>query len=808
MLTVQIALDKLDLGTDKIFDYAVAPCDSDKAKVGVRVVVPFGRGNRGRNGIIVGVTDKQSDIPLKTVQQFSDDEPLLNDELGKLAEYISDKYFCSRYDAIKTMLPVATRIKCEEYCYAVRNIQIPAELEECYNYLLKEKRVALDEFRRRFLSDVTKLEACGAMKIDYVCGANCNDAFVKAVSMSVSAEEAQEYLSSLGTSIKAKHEKVLDILTGIEKVPLNELCYLAGVSRSVIDTLEKRGIVSVYDIEIYRDPYKQKKQNVSKEEIVLSDSQKNVFEGLKKLYDDKDAHCALLYGVTGSGKTLVYIKLIEYAIAKGGNVILLVPEISLTPQLTDRMTAYFGENVAVLHSGMSMGERYDQWKRVKKGLARIVLGTRSAIFAPFDKTTLIIMDEEHEGTYKSDITPRYHARDIAKFKTAYNKGLLLLSSATPSIESYSAAKSGRYELFELSDRFGNAKLPSVVISDMTKSLKDGNSSLFGKGLKDAITETLSKGEQVILFHNRRGYNTFIGCGDCGSVVTCPNCSISMTYHNANKLLMCHYCGYTQEITNECATCGGMNIRYLGAGTQKIDEEIKKLFPSARTVRMDLDTTNYKMAHEKILGDFAKGDYDILIGTQMVTKGLDMENVTLVGVLNADMMLFSDDFRCSEHAFSMLTQVIGRAGRAHKSGNAVIQTYNPENRIIALAAAQDYKEFYESEIGFRKMMTYPPYCDICQFIITGKDAEATSKGAKMFCDRLHKAFVDNGVRNVILYPSLPSALLKISGKYRYRILLKCKNTLQLRQILRKSVVGFKKENPSVTLVCDMDPQMII
>ena len=808
MLTVQIVLDKLDLGTDKVFDYAVAPCDSDKAKVGVRVVVPFGRGNRGRNGIIVGVTDKQRDIPLKTVLQFSDDEPLLSDELGKLSEYISDKCFCSRYDAIKTMLPVATRIKCEEYCYAVKGADVPAELEKCYDYLLKENCVTLDELRKRFSSDVTKLEMCGAMKIEYVCGTNCNDAFVKAVSLCVSYDEAQQYLMSLGANIKGKQEKVIDILSGIEKVPFNELCYLAGVSRSVIDTLEKRGIVSVYEIEVYRDPYKDKKHTAQKEEIVLNHSQKSVFDGLKELYDDKNAECALLYGVTGSGKTLVYIKLIEYALSKGGNVILLVPEISLTPQLTDRMTAYFGENVAVLHSGMSMGERYDQWKRAKKGLAKIVLGTRSAVFAPFDETTLIIMDEEHEGTYKSDMTPRYHARDIAKFRTAYNKGLLVLSSATPSVESYSAAKSGRYKLFELPDRFGNAKLPQVIVSDMTKSLKGGNSSLFGEELKAAITDTLSKGEQIILFHNRRGYNTFIGCGDCGTVITCPNCSISMTYHNANKLLMCHYCGHIREIEHECATCGGNNIRYLGAGTQKIDEEIKKLFPCARTVRMDLDTTNYKMAHEKILGDFAKGEYDILIGTQMVTKGLDMENVTLVGVLNADMMLFSDDFRCSEHAFSMLTQVVGRAGRAQKNGKAIIQTYNPENRIISLAATQDYRSFYKSEIDFRKMMTYPPYCDICQFVITGTDAEITSKGAKSFCKMLQKSFIDNGVKNVILYPSLPSALLKISGKYRYRILLKCKNTLQLRQIIREEVVNFKKENSSVTLVCDMDPQMII
>lgn len=808
MLTAQIVLDKLDIGTDKIFDYAVAPCDADKAKVGVRVVVPFGRGNRGRNGIIVGVTEKQSDILLKTVQQFSDDEPLLSEELGKLAGYISDKCLCSAYDAIKIMLPVATRIKCEEYCHAVKGAEVPCELEKCYEYLLKENGVKLDELRKRFSSDVTKLETCGAMKIEYVCGTKCNDAFVKAISLCVSYEEAQEYLSSLGSNYKTKHEKVIDILTGIEKVPFNELCYLAGVSRSVIETLEKRGIVSVFPMEVYRDPYKQKKQETQKEEIVLSESQESVFDGLKKLYDDENAQCALLYGITGSGKTLVYIKLIEYALSKGGKVILLVPEISLTPQLTDRMTAYFGENVAVLHSGMSVGERYDQWKRAKKGLAKIVLGTRSAVFAPFDETTLIIMDEEHEGTYKSDITPRYHARDIAKFRTAYNKGLLLLTSATPSVESYSAAKSGRYKFFELSDRFGNAKLPEVIVSDMTKSLKSGNSSLFGEELKTAITDTLSKGEQIILFHNRRGYNTFIGCGDCGNVVTCPNCSISMTYHNANKLMMCHYCGYTREIVNECDVCGGSNIRYLGTGTQKIDEEIKKLFPSARTVRMDLDTTNYKMAHEKILGDFAKGDYDILIGTQMVTKGLDMENVTLVGVLNADMMLFSDDFRCSEHAFSMMTQVVGRAGRANKSGKAIIQTYNPENRVIALASKQDYKSFYENEIGFRRMMTYPPYCDICQFVVTGKDSEITSKGAKTFCEMLRNSFTDNAVKNVILYPSLPSALLKISGKYRYRILLKCKNNQQLRQILKETVIKFKKENPSITLVCDMDPQMIM
>lgn len=805
MLIAKVAVEKLSAAADREFDYAVLPEDVSKAKVGVRVVVPFGRGNHGRSGIILSLEESDAERKLKAVSEYSDAEPLLTSELTELSQYVSDRCFCSRYEVIKTMLPVATRVKCEEFIRPVAGVNVKPELRECYNRLCVYGCASYDEFRKSYGSLTVDLIDCGAARIEYVCGPKGNDSFVKGVSLAVSSEEAEEYIASLGASVRSKHERVLDILTGIDNIPFNELCYLAGVTRSVIETLEKRGIVEITDIELYRNPYKNKESS-EKPNITLSDEQSAVFEGLKELFDDDKAHCALLHGVTGSGKTLIYIKLIEYAISKNKNAILLVPEISLTPQLTDIMTSYFGSVVAVMHSGMSVGERYDQWKRVKRGLAKIVLGTRSAIFAPFDSTSLIILDEEHEGTYKSDMTPRYHARDVAKFRAAYNKGLLLLASATPSIESYSAAKSGRYKLFELTSRFGEAKLPEVIISDMVGSLKKGSSSIFGDKLLNAIRDRLSRNEQVILFHNRRGYNTFIGCGDCGHVFTCPNCSISMTYHSANKLLMCHYCGHTEEIPTKCSACGGNNIRFLGVGTQKVVEEIQRLLPDAKTVRMDLDTTNYKMAHEKILGDFATGKYDILIGTQMVTKGLDMENVTLVGILNADMMLFSEDYKCSETAFSTLTQVIGRAGRADKPGEAVIQTFNPENTIIKLAAVQDYKNFYDTEISFRKMMIYPPYCDLCQFIVSGSSQEKTAKGAQTLCEYLKNEFVTNNIKNVILYPSLPSALFKVSNKFRYRILLKCRNSAELRALIKAAVSKTLQENSGISVIADMNPQL--
>jgi len=801
------------MSIDREFDYIIPNKFADIVLPGSRVLVPFGRGNRHKEGIAIEICNQSLYSDLKEISSVVD--RVLTGEMVELVKYMKDRSFCGYYDAVKAMLPLALRLKYKEI-YSVGDIS-----KKTYNnlerkileYIAKNKKCSYDSLINKFGADIIDLieplKENGSIIVNKTISKKANDAFLKCASLKVSANEAADYINSRGNK---KHQKVLDILLSGDSVPVNELCYLAGVSTSVVSTLEKYGIIEVKNIEVFRSPYKNKFHRNEKEfkEIILNDEQLNAFNGLYELYEKDSAEVALLYGITGSGKTMIYMKLIDSVLSINGNVILLVPEISLTPQITDRFYERYGDKVAVMHSAMSMGERYDEWKRIKNGEVNIVIGTRSAIFAPFERIDLIIIDEEQESTYKSENSPRYHARDIAKFRAYKHSALLLLCSATPSVESYAYALSGKYHLFEVEKRFGESKLPSVHIIDLKEELKSGNRLIIGDFLRKEIEKNLKNGEQTILFLNRRGYNTFIGCKCCGYVMTCPNCSISMTYHSSNNLMMCHYCGYSQEPVSVCPSCREPGIRFLGTGTQKLEDEIHKLFPEAKIVRMDLDTTNYKMSHEKILGDFAKGNYDIMIGTQMVTKGLDIPNVSLVGVILADSMLFADDFRANERTFAMLTQVVGRAGRSHKPGRAVIQTYNPDNNILKLSKNQDYKAFFNEEILFRKMMKYPPFCDIYQIIFSGADEESVKNAAFTICEELKKQLISIQRKNVILYNPSSSAIFKINNKYRYKIIMKCKDDSVLRNILKELQISFYKEKAmkDISMIIDLNPQIIL
>lgn len=612
--------------------------------------------------------------------------------------------------------------------------------------------------------------------------------------------------ADIAQKLTPKQQSVVNLLSDVGAAEVNEICEFCSVGKSVLDNLVKYGICEYYKKEVFRNPYGNADSLVDRKDIVLSAEQEKAFLTYSDMLKNGGG-TGLLYGVTGSGKTQVYLKLIDEAVDMGKDVIVMVPEISLTPQALSIFHKRYGKKVAVFHSGLSLGERNDEYKRADCGEAKIVIGTRSAVFAPLHNLGLIVIDEEQEHTYKSERTPKYNAADAANFRCKYNKALLLLTSATPSVESYSAAVNGKYKLCELNERYGKSTLPQVITVDMKAEIKGGNKTPVSNTLKNLLEETLEKKKQAILLINRRGYNTFIACNDCGHVITCPNCSISLTYHSYNNSLMCHYCGYSKPLDNVCTECGSKNIRYSGYGTQRIEDEIERLFPQARIIRMDADTTSAKFSHQRIFDAFSNGEYDILIGTQMVAKGLDFPNVELVGVVNADNSLYDENYTANERSFDLITQVVGRSGRRNASGKAVIQTINPNNEIIEFASRQDYKAFYDSEINLRKLLTYPPFCDIYSVSFTSEDENKSALCAKEFFDvfvELNKTEYKNE-KFIVLGPS-PAKISKISNNYRHRLAIKCKNSKSVRRMLNDILqkIAKMKEYKEVTVGIDLNP----
>jgi primosomal protein N' (replication factor Y) len=611
--------------------------------------------------------------------------------------------------------------------------------------------------------------------------------------------------STQPVKLTPKQQSVYELLCDVGSAGVSEVCEFCSVGKGVLDNLVKYGICEFFEKEVYRTPYKNVSENGEMSPIDLSEVQQNAFNTYLKMMDTGGT--GLLYGVTGSGKTQVYLKLIDEAISRGKDVIVLVPEISLTPQMLYIFHSRYGKKVAVMHSGLSIGERTDEYKRADRGEAKIIVGTRSAVFAPVHNLGLIVMDEEQEHTYKSERTPRYNARDVANFRCRYNNALFLMTSATPSVESYSAAVKGKYVLCEINERYGDSKLPEIVTVDMKKEIAQGNKSPISKTLQSLIADNLDKHKQTILLINRRGYNTFIACNSCGHVITCPNCSISLTYHSYNNRLMCHYCGYSKPLDNVCPECGKNSIRYSGYGTQRIEDELERLFPDASVLRMDADTTSEKFSHQKLFDAFSRGDYDILIGTQMVAKGLDFPNVTLVGVVNADNSLYDESYLANERSFDLITQVVGRSGRRAEAGKAVIQTINPYNDVIEYASKQDYKSFFANEIQLRKLLTYPPFCDIYFISFICEDENKAALCAKSFFENLVELNKTDYVNEklIVLGPS-PSKISKLKNNYRYGLTLKCKNSKSVRKMLNDILknIGKIKEYKSVSVSVDLNP----
>ena len=811
-MIAKIAVSAANFAIDKPYSYHIP--EAMTVLPGQRVTVPFGRGNRRCEGVVLTVEDG-SEANLKAVEQVLDSEPVVSAYQLRLAAFVRDRYFCTFYDAVRAMLPAglwfqskSTVSLTEDRSWLDKTIK-NEDARAILGFLDDLGGQAEEHILKACIEDEERLHAALqyllrkkwiTAQADY--SRRLNDKTERIAVLASSPEEALEFASHRPKSA-AMQRAVLELLCSVGSVSVKELCYFTGASTATVNRLEKLGYLTLAERPVLR--CKEIKPAKLDGPLVLNEEQAKAFAELNRQRMEEDPGVALLYGVTGSGKTSVYIKLIQSCLAEGKSAMLLVPEIALTPQLLSTMAAYFGETVAVLHSSLSAAERYDQWKRVKNSEAKVVVGTRSAVFAPCENLGLLILDEEQEHSYKSENSPRYHAREVAIWRGAKEKALVLLGSATPSVESMYRARTGTYRLYELRHRFGGRKLPEVTIVDMREELKKGNDLSFSETLRDAIIDTHDAFRQTILLHNRRGNARALVCVDCREAPECPRCAVRLTYHSANNRLMCHYCGFSQPVPSRCPRCDGP-LKQIGTGTQRIQQEMDLIFPDYETARMDADTVSAVNTHETILEHFQNDNVPILVGTQMVAKGLNLPNVTLVGVLDADLGLYTDSFRAAETTFNMLTQVVGRAGRGDAPGLAVIQTMQPDHQVIRLAAKQDYDGFYEVEIQLRKLQNVPPFGDILTITFTGQEETAVLRGAAKFRDSLHSWLrqPDNAGKYVLLGPA-PCAVPKINYNFRYRLTLRGKLTKQLRGVVASLLQQFSQDklNRGVSAFADVN-----
>jgi len=812
-MIAKIAVSAATFAIDKLYSYAI-PQDMT-LQPGLRVMIPFGRGNRRVEGMVLGVEEGNAD-GLKMVERVLDEAPLLDAHLMNLAAFVRNRYFCTFYDALRAMLPAGL-------WYQMKNTY---RLTDDRSWQEKEPRNGNATAILRLLNDLggeapetalrNALEDEEAFQnaVQYLLRkkwveANAqpvpkaSDKTERIATLASSVEEALEYAAHRPKSA-AMQKAVLELLCSLGSVSVKELCYYTGASVPTVKRLEKLGYLTLTEKPVLRCTQIAPAQIDGP--LQLNRQQQAVFYGLLGQMQQQQPGVALLHGVTGSGKTSVYLKLIQSCLDSGRSAMLLVPEIALTPQLLSLMAAHFGKGVAVLHSSLSAGERYDQWKRVKSGDARVIVGTRSAVFAPGVQLGLIILDEEQEHSYKSENTPRYSAKEVAIWRGNREKAMVLLGSATPSIETMYRAKNGQYQLYTLPDRYNGKPLPRVQVVDMREELKNGNDLSFSHPLLDAIAETRGSGKQTVLFLNRRGNSRALVCVDCREAPECPRCSARLTYHSANERLMCHYCGFSRPVTQQCPACGGP-LKRIGVGTQKAQEELASVFPQITVQRMDTDTVTAANTHEQILEQFQKERTDVLLGTQMVAKGLNLPDVTLVGVLDADMSLYAGSYRAAETTFNMLTQVVGRAGRGDTAGQAVIQTMVPENPVLTLAAKQDYDGFYELESNLRRVQGYPPFGDLASVTFLGQNESQVLRGAAKFRDSLNSILKESayaGENCQVLGPA-PCAVPKINYNFRYRLTLRCVMTRNLRELIAHLLRQFMTDsaNRGVSAFADVN-----
>lgn len=744
--TVGVAVSNATFHFDKLYTYAVMPDQQDTVRLGSMVLVPFGRGSRARMGVVLACDAEPESAKLKFLFDVAPASACLTPELLRLVHFLKERTFCTYYEAVKAVIPYGAQYK-------------PTVAEDGVTPVLQKQLVRHTENAYKLVGTLPPKPRPTAKQLAAV-------------------------------ALLAGGERTLSALE--EK----------GISRAVLDNLCAKGVLECSKVNKSIDLYSS--IPLKNEPILLTEEQQAAYNALLPGLEDAAPHSALLYGVTGSGKTLVFLKLIEHCLQLGRRALVLVPEISLTPQMVLRLKSQFGKRVAVQHSALNHTERLLQWQMIQDGGADIVVGTRSAIFSPLENIGLVIIDEEQEHTYRSESAPRYSAHEVARQRAAENGALLLLASATPSTESYYAAQHGRTQLVRLTKRYGGNPLPKVQIVDMRAELASGNPREISLAMEDAIRYNLEAGKQTILLLNRRGYQTVAQCEDCREVLKCQKCSVPMVYHKSAHKLLCHYCGSQLDPPPaRCPACGG-KLQYRGFGTQKAEEELAKLFPEARVLRMDQDTTAAKDAHEKLLAKFARHEYDIMVGTQMVAKGLDFEDVTLVGVLGIDSLLFAQGFRAYETVFSLVTQVVGRSGRAKDPGFAIIQTTDPDNPVLNLAAAQDYDAFFEQEIAYRKLGLYPPFCGLCVVGFAGPKESEVARASARFAALLGRQAAKQPDLPLRVLGPTPGSIEKINDSYRYKLTVKCRNDRRFRDLIRETLTLYEQEKlpGKATVVVDL------
>ncbi len=776
---------------DKLYDYYIPEELRGTLTIGGFAAVPFGGGNRKQLALVSGLASASAYAELKPILAPACGSLVLSEEMIGLCLYMKEHFLCTVGDAVKAILPSAALTKVKDVYAAADGLSdfsaLTPRQEALFRYIKARGKVPeatiLKEQGPSSTVLLSKLTAMGYLTREAIF-AESRSVVVETVRLT-EAYEGWEPEALIAKVRGDKQKEALRILTLCGSLSLHELRDRYQIERPIIKALVSKGILTVESENAFRDPYRTRKLAPDRE-LVLSEEQEEARQTLSALAATGEPKAALLYGVTGSGKTSVIRAVMDDVIASGRSVILLVPEIALTPQTVAIFRSHYGDRTAVIHSGLSRGERWDAWRKIASGQADVCIGTRSAVFAPFPNLGLIVFDEEQEHTYKSDMDPKYHARDIARYRCAKQKAMMLLASATPSVESFYKAEEGKYTLVRLNGRYGNAVLPDTVMTDRRPDAKAGNVSPIGAELAARLAAVLAKKEQAILFINQRGYHRFLTCPLCGKVLMCPHCSVSYTYHTrpgGRGYLFCHYCGSKDALPDTCPQCGNETLKPIGFGTQLVEEELAKRFPHARIMRMDADTTSTKFAYDKLLGSFREGEADILIGTQMVTKGHDFPNVTLVGVIHADASLYVSDYKANERTFSLLTQVVGRAGRGDKKGCALIQTYNPEHPVLKLSAEQDYDRMYRNEIALRRALVFPPFCDLILFTLSSESEVELMAAMNGFVSLFRKKNAEKYPEvQAVLFGPMEAPIYKLNGIYRMRLVIKCRFNAGTRRLI--------------------------
>lgn len=797
MKIAKVIVDVPSSSINQTFDYLIPDKFSDMIEPGMRVLVPFGP--RKIMGFVAGITDRSEHKKLRSILDCLDIIPALTEELLEVGKWLAEETLCLYITAFQAMLPQALKSK-----YKKEYMRVSDHLDEPLEVLFAGRDVLTEEDLQEAGDIFPMMQRAirrGDVEINYLVKSRITKKLVTMIEPALESYKLEEAIAELTKQAVKQKEMLEYFLDHPEPIAQNELLKQIDTTTGTVKTLVDKGLLHRFKQEVLRNPY----DDAAFERTIPHELNEQQAAAIAPINDSIDRHqheVVLLHGITGSGKTEVYLQAIQNVLDKGKEAIVLVPEISLTPQMVTRFKGRFGHRVAVMHSALSAGEKYDEWRKIQRKDVQVVVGARSAVFAPFENIGIIIMDEEHETTYKQEDQPRYHARDVAIHRAKTHNCPVVLGSATPTLESYARAKKGVYKLAELTERTNKKPLPAVEIIDMREELHAGNRTMFSRVLKDRMDERIAKGEQIVLLLNRRGYSTFVMCRDCGLVKECPHCDIALTYHKNSNRLKCHYCSYEEPMPMVCPECESDAIRYFGTGTQRVEEALTQLMPEARIIRMDVDTTRKKGAHERLLGQFSEGHADILLGTQMIAKGLDFENVTLVGVLTADSMLHLPDFRSAERTFQLLTQVSGRAGRHELPGEVIVQTYTPDHYSVELASVYDFDTFFNTEMQMRKTFQYPPYVFLALITVSHENKILAMQTTQQIAQSLG----ENGARDLIVLGPTPSPVPRVKDRYRFQCMVKYKNRNIARKWIEKAVHAHddkvKKNNLQIKI--DLDP----